>query len=863
MSENDTSATASRPSAEEIHESTAPIFGLLMEAAFAPHVIRERLRLLPPPERDEGFDALEHGGLKWSWLMLGWAIENGCAEKVGGDLRIDQESFLQSIADVQQFVDLEYSAPVQQRAAAGPALSRSGSPRLTTRRTQRLHVVDRHSWEPFPAIGADAINEGDLDGFEIDDAELEESIPLFGEPATLTADGDRIGEVWLRIAPHAREALLGTPEVTLRTLAVLSEGRMNLLRSLLHNSPESIDRAQLQLFNDDLAMRDAVAREAHRAADRVAKADNEKEGRRIMNSFLRRYGKSNESYIGPLMKGELDHLIPDEFEWTTELREELDLFLSELGSILVEYRTERALREKVDRWKNRVRDALHAVALSGEVNRLDAIRHETAAEEAAALREFAEILMEELQLHPEEYENRIGLDPDQMAADRATWERIASVLPPAGPAMQLITTRFNFAGAFRRRDLDDLRAFSHVVDEPGVAFFDPKVERSKRALARAVDSFLMTVATHTFHLDNPEYQQVPFEWEDENPNRFRKAVNELNSRAHSIETEFRRFVEVGRQRLRTAYGATPSASGEPKTSAVPEPPVVGVITALPVEFAAFCALMEKPEKVTFAGKGAGRRVTIGTIPAANGGRHRVLLAMADMGTNLAALTASRVLERYPGLPLVMLGIAGGVPNPTRSEVHPRLGDVVVSNKGGVIQFDFQKETENSVEIRNSPRPPSASLLEAVRHFEAERVVDPDGWAGELDALVAKLNGSRPSDDKDVLIAVGDPSRRLDHPTDALRKPGIPRVLLGPIASSNTLLKNPRRRDELAKQFNVLAVEMEASGIADATWHHESGYLIVRGIVDYCDPLKNDDWHQYAAAAAAMYLYRVLAATPSF
>ena len=33
--------------------------------------------------------------------------------------------------------------------------------------------------------------------------------------------------------------------------------------------------------------------------------------------------------------------------------------------------------------------------------------------------------------------------------------------------------------------------------------------------------------------------------------------------------------------------------------------------------------------------------------------------------------------------------------------------------------------------------------------------------------------------------------------------------------------------------------MEGSGIADATWAAEAGYVVVGGISDYCDGNKND------------------------
>jgi len=46
--------------------------------------------------------------------------------------------------------------------------------------------------------------------------------------------------------------------------------------------------------------------------------------------------------------------------------------------------------------------------------------------------------------------------------------------------------------------------------------------------------------------------------------------------------------------------------------------------------------------------------------------------------------------------------------------------------------------------------------------------------------------------------------------------------------------------------------MESSGIADATWNREVGYLAIRGICDYCDSNKGDDWQDYATIIAAAY-----------
>ena len=77
------------------------------------------------------------------------------------------------------------------------------------------------------------------------------------------------------------------------------------------------------------------------------------------------------------------------------------------------------------------------------------------------------------------------------------------------------------------------------------------------------------------------------------------------------------------------------------------------------------------------------------------------------------------------------------------------------------------------------------------------------------------------------------------------------------------MKNYQKRQQLKKKFGVYAVEMEASGIADATWEMGTGYIVIRGICDYCDDYKNDDWQEYAAIIAACYARDLIEKLPSW
>ncbi len=292
-------------------------------------------------------------------------------------------------------------------------------------------------------------------------------------------------------------------------------------------------------------------------------------------------------------------------------------------------------------------------------------------------------------------------------------------------------------------------------------------------------------------------------------------------------------------------------------------PTIGIITALPKEYAAVNVLLEnKNDKYNVPGSGAGRRYCLGEIPSEEGTKHSLVLANAGMGNNNAAAKAAILLEHFSNVKaIIMVGIAGGVPNIDKIDDHVRLGDIVVSNEYGVIQYDnIKKETQRTI-FRNPPRPPCASLLEAAKYLEAGELLGNRPWEKYIDQALSRLGTFRPSEDRDVLHSSDNQKEIVKHPDDIRRIKDQPRIFIGPIASANTLQKDPKARDELHEKFGVKAIEMEASGIADAAWNREVGYLVIRGICDYCDSHKNDDWQQYAAVVAAAYMRALIESMP--
>lgn len=292
-------------------------------------------------------------------------------------------------------------------------------------------------------------------------------------------------------------------------------------------------------------------------------------------------------------------------------------------------------------------------------------------------------------------------------------------------------------------------------------------------------------------------------------------------------------------------------------------PTIGIIVALPEEFDAVRVMLANEKRYRAEGPGGGREYLLGDIPSVRQGVHQVVVAQTmDMGNTSAASRASKMLMDFDGIDhLIMCGIAGGVPHPRDPQEHVRLGDIVVSNRKGVIQYDFGKQKGKVFEERFAPRPPSARLLEAVHLLEQDRLSGKRPWDAHLNnGLVARSLAS-PATNTDVIV--GDKGERVEHPAVSELRP---RVFLGPIASANVVQGDFRKRDRLRDEHKVKAVEMEGYGVADATWEHEkAGYLVVRGICDYCDVrtkhLQTDAWKRHAAMAAAAYVRALIEAMP--
>ncbi|KAJ5093646.1 hypothetical protein N7456_009507 [Penicillium angulare] len=312
---------------------------------------------------------------------------------------------------------------------------------------------------------------------------------------------------------------------------------------------------------------------------------------------------------------------------------------------------------------------------------------------------------------------------------------------------------------------------------------------------------------------------------------------------------------------------------------------IAIICALPLEYDAASLLVD--EFWDEGGKQYGR--TSGDSNTYRNGRigmhNVVLMLLPGMGKVAIAVSAASLRTSYSGLRLAFLvGVCGGAPG-----IHEiLLGDVVVSDD--VIQYDFGRQYPGTFvpkETVASSRVSSKDIRSLIAYFQTEpgkRDLQGDA-AKHLKALqeASIFQGYQhryvcPGAKEDKLFAASYHHKhrrsscnlcRVETETfceEASKTPCAklgcdegelvgrkrlqeqdksPQVFIGRIASGDTVMKSGKHRDEVAKQYDVIAFEMEGAGIWD-----EIPSIIVKGVCDYADSHKNKSWQPFAAATAA-------------
>ncbi|OAQ58223.1 Pfs domain-containing protein [Pochonia chlamydosporia 170] len=292
---------------------------------------------------------------------------------------------------------------------------------------------------------------------------------------------------------------------------------------------------------------------------------------------------------------------------------------------------------------------------------------------------------------------------------------------------------------------------------------------------------------------------------------------------------------------------------------------IGWICALPDELAAAEGMLDDIHERCYQPRSDTNTYTLGTIV-----EHHVVLACLpaqSYGTNNAAVVATNMRRTFASIHFwLLVGTGGGAPG----KVDIRLGDVVVSTK--VLQIDLGKIVRNGQLHRiGLPRTPSQGLMTAVTALQAKHKISPSQISKYVDQLMdpnpRRARFADPGADLDLLFdsshehipnmtencSLCNKSRLLRREARSNRDPI---VHYGTIASANQVMRDAKTRDLLTKELGVICFEMEAAGLMESC-----SSIVIRGISDYADSHKNDQWQSYAAAAAAAYAKEFLSIIP--
>ncbi|EXA34184.1 hypothetical protein FOVG_14620 [Fusarium oxysporum f. sp. pisi HDV247] len=294
---------------------------------------------------------------------------------------------------------------------------------------------------------------------------------------------------------------------------------------------------------------------------------------------------------------------------------------------------------------------------------------------------------------------------------------------------------------------------------------------------------------------------------------------------------------------------------------------IGWICALTKELIAAKAFLDVlHDPVDNAAINDNNNYTLGRI-----GKHNVVIAVLPYGqyglVNAAAALKDMTRTFLNLRAVLMVGIGGGVPY----EKDIRLGDIVVGSvgpkSGGVIQYDYGRAIQGEeFSVTGHLNQPPMAFLTAMSALHASYEMEGHSIDSNIDKALQKYKRlgkkyKRPEASTDRLYkadfvheggesvvcskSCGDD--KLVHRDERGEDENNPTIHCGLIASGNQLMKDASLRDKLAAKHDILCFEMEAAGLMN---HFPC--VIIRGICDYSDSHKNDEWQEYAAMAAAAY-----------
>lgn len=209
----------------------------------------------------------------------------------------------------------------------------------------------------------------------------------------------------------------------------------------------------------------------------------------------------------------------------------------------------------------------------------------------------------------------------------------------------------------------------------------------------------------------------------------------------------------------------------------------------------------------------------------------VLGCIGDAGNAASASAAQEIINHFRPRAFFLMGIAAGV----RDKI--KIGDVVfaervVAYEAGalVVNADGSRIAQPRPDIDRAPH----NIWQDVVHYRLERK--------RVESLFTRLGGIFPK-------LQGEQQEHANYVASSIN------FQRSTIASGEKLLRDPGKLHEIRRDTHgkVEVGEMEAAGFVEACRRGNVPWLIVRGISDFGDELKDDRFHDFASRTAAAVL----------
>lgn len=273
-----------------------------------------------------------------------------------------------------------------------------------------------------------------------------------------------------------------------------------------------------------------------------------------------------------------------------------------------------------------------------------------------------------------------------------------------------------------------------------------------------------------------------------------------------------------------------------RVGAVPEQVDVVILTVIPAELEAARRVLQ----VDDASRDKAPDGTVyfrGSVRSELAGRGYVvaLTCIGGAGNPGAAAATAGAIAKYHPRAVLLMGIAAGI----RDKV--RIGEVVLSDR--VVAYEPAALIRSASGATIQPRPE----IDRAPHTMIQDVVSYRPEPARLRSAFERAGGGFPT------APEGKEAEFRAHVANAIT------ARQGTIASGEKLLRDPAKLLAVRELHGKTEVgEMEAAGLVDGCRRGPVPWLVIRGISDFGDELKDDRFHAFASCAAAAVLYDFLA-----